>query len=259
MKTLALELGVFSALLWRAVFLVPFGAALYFKSRPARPSRRAMQFHLARGVLSLFMALLFFWGLTQIPIAQATGLSFISPIIALWLSTVLLHEQPHRRAYLGALLALTGVFIMLSEELSQTSESSSLGVLAVLASAGLYGYSLILQRQQALVATPLEISFIQTSITAIILFASAVFIEVRPLSMELAVYPATAAALALSALICFSWAYRRAPASHLVNMEYSAFAWAAFIGWIWFKEPLSIETVLGTILIVIGCIVAARY
>ena len=129
---------------------------------------------------------------------------------------------------------------------------------AVLASAGLYGYNLILQRQQALVASPLEISFIQTSITAAILFAAALLIEVKPLTPTLAIYPVTAAALALSALICFSWAYHRAPASRLVNMEYSAFVWAALIGWIWFKEPLSLETVLGTILIVIGCIAAAR-
>ena len=258
MKTLALELGVFSALLWRAVFLVPLGAILYFQSRPTRPSTEAMKFHLARGVLSLFMALLFFWGLTEVPIAQATGLSFIAPIIALWLSTVLLNERPHKGAYFGALLALAGVLVILSEELNQVDQGSPLGMTAVLASAGLYGYNLILQRQQALVASPLEISFIQTSITAAILFAAALLIEVKPLTPTLAIYPVTAAALALSALICFSWAYRRAPASRLVNMEYSAFVWAALIGWTWFKEPLSLETVLGTILIVIGCIAAAR-
>ena len=258
MKTLALEVGVFSALLWRAAFLIPFGAILYLRSKPQKPSAEAMKLHTLRGLLSLVMALLFFWGLTQIPIAQATGLSFIAPIIALWLSTLLLDERPHRNAYLGAALALSGIIIMLNEELRNAQPSSVLGALAVLVSAGLYGYNLILQRQQALVAAPLEISFIQTSITAVFLLLGSLYFKVEPLDPELIVYAAIAAALALGALICFSWAYRRAPASRLVNMEYSAFVWAALIGWIFFKEPLSTETVMGTILIVAGCFIAAR-
>jgi len=60
MKTLALEVGVFSALLWRAAFLIPFGAILYLRSKPQKPSAEAMKLHTLRGLLSLVMALLFF-------------------------------------------------------------------------------------------------------------------------------------------------------------------------------------------------------
>jgi S-adenosylmethionine uptake transporter len=60
MKTLALEVGVFSALLWRAAFLIPLGAILYLRSKPQKPSTEAMKLHTLRGLLSLVMALLFF-------------------------------------------------------------------------------------------------------------------------------------------------------------------------------------------------------
>jgi S-adenosylmethionine uptake transporter len=40
--------------------------------------------------------------------------------------------------------------------------------------------------------------------------------------------------------------------------EYSAFLWAAVLGWIVFSEPVSLFTLAGASLIVGGCLVAAR-
>ncbi|MDP9056846.1 MAG: EamA/RhaT family transporter, partial [Pseudomonadota bacterium] len=40
--------------------------------------------------------------------------------------------------------------------------------------------------------------------------------------------------------------------------EYSAFIWAALMGWLWFGERLDAATLLGGVLIVAGCLTAAR-
>ena len=40
--------------------------------------------------------------------------------------------------------------------------------------------------------------------------------------------------------------------------ELKAFVWAALFGWLVFAEPVTLETLAGVVLIVIGCWIAAR-
>ena len=60
--------------------------------------------HLWRGLVVSVMAFLFFWGLARVPLAEAIGLSFIAPLIALYLAAVLLKEkfQCHARTIADA-------------------------------------------------------------------------------------------------------------------------------------------------------------
>ena len=58
--------------------------------------------------------------------------------------------------------------------------------------------------------------------------------------------------------LLFSWAYARAEAGYLSVTEYSAFLWAAALGWLVFREPVSTYTLAGAALIVGGCLIAAR-
>jgi S-adenosylmethionine uptake transporter len=67
-----------------------------------------------------------------------------------------------------------------------------------------------------------------------------------------------AATLAFTSLAALSWAYARAEAQRLIPVEYSAFLWAAIMGWLAFGERLTLTTVAGALLIVAGCLIAAR-
>ena len=64
--------------------------------------------------------------------------------------------------------------------------------------------------------------------------------------------------LAIVSLLLLSWAYARAEAQVLVSVEYTAFVWAAIFGWYIFGEAVSLATLVGTVLIVGGCVIAAR-
>jgi S-adenosylmethionine uptake transporter len=55
-----------------------------------------------------------------------------------------------------------------------------------------------------------------------------------------------------------SHAYSRAEAQRLVSVEYTAFIWAALLGWWFFAEPVSARSLFGTSLIVLGCLISAR-
>ena len=67
-----------------------------------------------------------------------------------------------------------------------------------------------------------------------------------------------AALLAVGSLWLLAWAYARSEASHLSTSEYTSFVWAALLGWLVFDERVTMTTLVGAALIVVGCVVAAR-
>ena len=62
----------------------------------------------------------------------------------------------------------------------------------------------------------------------------------------------------LVSMMMMSWAYARAETKILIPVEYTAFAWATLLGWLWFDERVTLATLVGTALIVLGCLRAAR-
>ena len=90
MKGLSLAIGTYNALLWRTLAGAAIGGAVFLLRRSPWPGRQAMRFHLIRGSMSSVMAILFFWGLARVPMAQAIALAFAAPLIALYLAAILL-------------------------------------------------------------------------------------------------------------------------------------------------------------------------
>ena len=218
-----------------------------------------MKIHLIRAALTAVMTYLFFFGLTRIPLAQAIGLSFIAPIITLFLAVPILGERIGANAKLAAVLGFSGVIVVVGGELLAVDEGSdAVGMVAVLLSAVLYAFYLVLQRMLALVARPLEIAFYQNTIVFLMLLVGVPFAVLWPESSYQWGGAALAAGLAVGSLMLMSLAYRQAEAQRLVVIEYTAFIWAAIFGWWFFAEPVTARTLLGTGLIVLGCLVSAR-
>ena len=69
---------------------------------------------------------------------------------------------------------------------------------------------------------------------------------------------AASAAIGSASAFALAWAYGRAEAQLLSMVEYTAFIWAAILGYVVFSEQVSGYTVAGAGLIIIGCLVAVR-
>ena len=258
MKRLAIDLGAYNALLWRVLAAFILVSVLFFIRRPNMPGPAARKVHLQRGIIVVFMSYLFFWGLARVPLAEAIALSFIAPIIALYLAAAFLGETIHRKAIYASLLGFGGVLIIAWGRATGDYDAESLlGMGAILASAVLYAGNLVIQRQQALLAGPLEISFSQNRIVGSSFLLLAPFFAVLPDRASLP-YIAAGAALSVISALFIAWGYRRAEAKYLINLEYSAFIWAAIFGWLFFREPITWTTVSGALLIVAGCYLATR-
>lgn len=258
MKSLAMDLGAYNALLWRVLASLSIVSVIFFARRPKMPGKAARKVHLQRGIIVVFMSYLFFWGLARVPLAEAIALSFIAPIIALYLAAVFLGETIHRNAIYASVLGFVGVLVIAWGRASGTFEKDALlGIGAILVSAVLYAGNLVIQRQQALLAGPIEISFSQNLIVGAAFLLLAPFFAVVPDKQYLP-YIGAGAILSIISAVFIAWGYARAEAQNLINLEYSAFIWAAIFGWLFFQEPVTLTTVSGAFLIVAGCILATR-
>jgi S-adenosylmethionine uptake transporter len=259
MKGLVLALGTYTTLFWRSLAGTAMAGTL-FAREPRWPDKATMRIHLARGILGSGMAVLFFWGLARVPIAQAIALAFIAPLIALYLAAVILKESVSPRIVGASLIAFAGVIVIfIGQAQADLGREALLGSLSILASAVCYAINIILMRQQALVASPIEVGFFQSIIMATMLVLALPFmggVELPPLDQVLFIL--LAAFLATASLLLLTWAYARAQASYLATTEYTSFLWAALFGWMFFDESVSPFTVAGAAMIVGGCLLAAR-
>lgn len=258
MKALAMALGAYNAMFWRQLAACVLGGIVFFALRAPPPSRRALRFHVTRGVLSSIMGILFFWGLARVPLAQGIALSFVAPLIALYLAALLLKERIERRAILASVLGFAGVLVILSAQARAHMGREALwGAAAILAAAALYAWNIILMRQQALAAKPVEIAFFTALVVTLCYLPVAPFLAALPPAAQL---PGIlgGALLGFGSLMVLSWAYARAEAQHLAPVEYTAFVWAALFGMIFFAEPVRPLTLAGAAMIVGACLIAAR-
>ena len=258
MKGLALEIGAYNALLWRSFAGALIAGVIYATRRPAWPTRAVLRLHLWRGAVGAVMAFLFFWGLARVPMAQAVALTFIAPLIAIFVAGVLLKEAVTRRAVGGSLAASMGVLLILAGQARADIGAQALaGSAAILASAVCYAYNLILMRRQSLVADANEAAFYQSLTMAGYLALAAPFLAVVP-DAEHAPMLLLAAAMGVASLVALSWAYARAEAYYLAPVEYTAFLWASVLGYLVFAERVAPLTVAGAVTIAGACLYTAR-
>jgi len=257
MKALTLQIGAYNASLWRSFAGVGLLGSVHLVRGAPWPSRAVMRLHALRGLQVALMIVLYFWGLARVPLAEGIALTFIAPLIALYLAAVLLKEQVRARAVWASVIGFVGVLVIAAGRIDTRPTPDVIwGIVAILAAALFYAHNLILQRQQAQVALPSEVALFNAAFVALFLMLAApIWLKVPPLSSVPLIL--IAAVIGSISVMLLAWAYARAEAKVLITVEYSAFIWGALIGALVFREPLTLFTMAGTVLIVAGCVLAA--
>lgn len=258
MKDASLAIGAYSAALLRSAIAFAIAAPLWLARRKAWPDRATLRLHILRGVCSAFMGLTFFYALTKLPIAETIAISFVAPLIALYLAAILLGEKVTRRSIYASLISFAGALVIVGARLGQGEMDSEawLGFAAILISTVLYALNFIIIRQQSQRAGPAEVAAFHGGVSAIVLGLAAPWFFVAPPG---SIQPdlLAAGALTVGGAMTIAWAYARAQAQALLPVEYSGFCWAALFGWLFFGERVGAGTMAGVILIVLGTWIAA--
>ncbi len=258
MKSASLATGVYTASLLRSLLAAALIAPVWLARKKSWPRRHVMRLHLERGVISAFMALTFFYALTKLPLAEAIAISFIAPLVALYFAHLFLGEQIRRSAIGASVLGLAGTFVIVSARLgrAEMDDDILLGLASLFVSAMLYAYNFVVIRKQSQVAGPVEVATFHAGVGGLVQLLAAPFLFVLPGSETVATI-AGAAVLTVAGSMAIAWAYARAEAQVLVPVEYTGFVWAALFGWLFFREAVTMPTIVGVLLIVLACWIAA--
>lgn len=258
MKRLSIESGAYSAVLWRSLAGALMLGTIFVARRRPLPGRAALVLHVKRAATAGASVLLFFWGLARVPMAEGVALTFVAPLIALYLAALFLGERIRRAAIIGSLVACGGVAVLAAGQVSNAaSHAHVMGSISIFIASVLYAASLILLRQQAQLADPLEVALFTSVVLGLLLLAGAPWFADVPRAGQLPAIALAALLGSVSAML-LAWAYAHAEAQVLAPVEYTAFVWSALFGWLAFGERVSLWTVSGALLIVAGCLVAVR-
>ncbi|RJF93280.1 DMT family transporter [Sphingomonas cavernae] len=258
MKGLSIEIGAYNAMLWRCVFGLAIGIPMFVLMRKSWPARPVLVLHFWRGVTAGGSVLLFFWGLARVPIAQGVALTFVAPLVALILAAVILKEKVGKSAIFASLLAFAGVLVILAGQAeADMGPDAFRGAIAILIAAVLYAFNLVVARRQSLVADPVEVALFFNIVAGALYALAAPWLAIVPTTAQMPLLMVSAL-FAFVSMMLLAWAYARAEAQYLLPVEYTAFIWAALLGWWFFDEGVSTLTVVGALMIVAGCLLAAR-
>ena len=226
---------VFVLIMAPAMFRGPPFQAL----RTRRPVLQAV-----RSIALLGSALFFISGLRFLPIAEASAISFVSPLFVTAMSVFFLGEGVGLRRWLATMAGLIGVLIVLRPGSSAFHPAA----LFSLATAATWAVTLIMTRMMSSERTITTMTYAAV-VGFIIMSALVPFVWVRPTWHD--IFFGTVVGLASTA---GQWivvlAFRHANASVLAPFSYTQLLWVSFLGVVVFGEVPDIWTVTGAAIIV---------
>lgn len=227
--------------------------------------------HLIRAALIVAANMIYFAGLSVLPLGLATALFFVAPLFITLLAIPVLGEAVGRHRVTALLIGFAGVAVMMVPTTDETADWSDIPraamLLPVLAAACYAGMQVMTRKLGAkstasAMAIYIQVAFIVVSGLSFLAvgdgrYAEGLDSESLIFLLRAWVWPAPedvwkfAVLGAMSAIIgyCLSAAYRMGNAATIASYEYAALPMAILLGWVVFAERPGWVMLLGTVLI----------
>ncbi|PIT01097.1 hypothetical protein TSA1_10275 [Bradyrhizobium nitroreducens] len=200
--------------------------------------------HLIRGLLLWATTALFFASLNFMPLADASAIAFMSPLIVVILSRTMLGEPVSSKIWLCCFVAVLGMIAIIRPG----TGSFSLAALLPAASALCYAVYQILTRTVSARDSIVVVLFLPTLVASSISTLSVPFFFHAPTATG-AIALAGLGALGGGAHLMLTKALRSAPASLIASLMYSQLGWAVLLGYVVFNDLPDRIAVFGILMI----------
>lgn len=197
---------------------------------------------------SLFMfstTVLFFIGISFLPLTTASTIMFMAPVILTILSIPLLGEKVGPRRWMGIIIAFAGAVLVMRPG----GDSLELSILIVLAAACTHAMYQVFTRKLGTRDAPMT-SLFYTGITGALVMTLVVPFVWQPVATFdwlLFVFAGIAGGIGH---LCLIRAFRQAPASVVAPFSYSSLLWATAFGYLLFGDLPDAWTLSGAALII---------
>ena len=209
--------------------------------------------HFWRGMVGVAAMSLSFYALTKLPLPEAIAINYASPLIAVVLGAVILHEVVRVYRWSAVIIGLVGVIIIIWPRMTLFAEggvghSEAMGALAALGGAMMAAFAMMLVRR--LVQTE------RTSTVVIYFSISATLISLVsiPFGWVMPSWPQFAMLVGAGiaggvAQILLTECYRHAPMSTIAPFEYTSMLLGLGIGFLLFGDIPTLGMLLGSAIV----------
>ncbi|MFT4960494.1 MAG: drug/metabolite transporter (DMT)-like permease [Paracoccaceae bacterium] len=218
------------------LFLLPMSKRVF----AAHLTRRQKTLFGVRGGLHAIGVVLWFFAMTQIPLAEVTAMSYLSPVFVTLAAVVFLHEKLAARRIAAVVFALIGAVIILRPGFRELNG----GHLAMLINGVLFAGSYLLAKVLVDEVDPLVVVTMLSVWVTLVLAPFAALAWVTPTLTEIAVLAAVAC-FATVGHFTMTLAFKAAPMTVTQPVTFLQLVWAVALGALMFHEPVDIWVVIG--------------
>jgi drug/metabolite transporter (DMT)-like permease len=231
--------------------LMALGLASRVRLRVLRP--RAPRLQLLRGVCVVASSVLFVYGVHSMTMAQATTISFLSPLLVTILSIPLLGETVGIRRWAAVGVGLLGMLVVVRPGLGSFQPAAMFG----LASAVAWALALVITRRIAGTDTPQTTMLISSAVGSAALSVLLPFEATWPTLWQLALSLVMGVVASVGQWLVIL-AHRVAPASTLAPLFYGQLIWATLAGLLVFGNLPDTWTIFGAAIIILSGLYTAQ-
>lgn len=197
-----------------------------------------------RGLMHAAAVMLWFYAMTQIPLADVTALNYLAPVFVSIGAAVFLGEKMALRRIAAIAVALIGMVIILRPGVREISP----GHWGMLISAAIFGGSYLIAKILADAAPPTVVVGMMSIWVTIGLTPFALAVWVTPTLYEIAILFCVACFATLGHYL-MTLAFRAAPVTVTQPVTFLQLVWAVLLGVVFFDEAIDLWVVFGGALI----------
>jgi len=205
---------------------------------------RRLKLHFGRALVQSVGMMCFFTGLTLIPFAEVTALSFSAPLFATVMAIVVMGERVRMRRVSALLIGFAGVMVVIPPG----TGALSVGALLILGSSFMWAVAMTaiksLSRTESSVTTTLYAGLFMAPIT----FFPALHVWIDPTLGQIGWLLGIGVTGTLGHLT-FAQAFKLAEMSAVLPLDFLRLVWASAFGYLLFAEVPTLASWMGGVLI----------
>lgn len=209
------------------LIILPFILSSQFKIY----STNNFKFHLARSIINVPMMILGFAALMYIPLEQIKAIGFLSPIIVVILSVIILKEKIFLIRIFALIIGFIGVTIILRPGIIEIN----IGAYMVLISGLMWSTVIIITKFMSKEDSPMTILTFQYTFVSLLTLPLAIIFWTNP-SYESLLYIFLSAIVGTILHLCINTSYRLADLSVIQPVWFTQLIFASAFGFIIFGE-----------------------
>lgn len=252
-RQLSTDLTTFQILFFRSLVGLAIIGILAIKTGRATLATKNFSLHLARNIAHFGGQFGWFYGIAYISLAEVFAIEFTLPVWTAVLAVILLKERITRPRVAAICMGLVGMLIILRPGMGVMSTAS----LAVLIGAVCYALSHTLTKKITLTDTPLSILFYMTMIQLPMGLVLSLNQWQTP-GPRLYFWIFLVGITALSGHYCMARALKVAPATVVVPLDFLRLPLIAFVGFLFYNEPLDVFVFAGGLIMLTGNFINIR-